>query len=284
MSHRLCLASEFRTFRAKPAKYHDWFSVSVSFIFISCLGYKELFDAAGEKKPGAKSHVNVWDCKSPDLFVRDMAKTRTCRFVTAVIFLLLGIALIFLSIFALPAIRDHYMHKEVRSNVILQQGSEAFKEWKSPTTPVYYIFTVYHVMNADDVISSEAKPNVTEKGPYYYREVKVKSDIWFNENDTVLQYRMNTSYVFERSLTPSHLDPDTDLVTNLNVPFMAVLEQCIKGELNKAEQVILMVEAKNPEVFKTQSVTKLLFGYEDDLTKALNKAGKLPSSQFALFV
>ena len=51
----------------------------------------------------------------------------------------------------------------------MEEGSEEFKEWKDPTAPVYYLFTVFNVTNAEDVVNGTAKPNVSEKGPYYYR-------------------------------------------------------------------------------------------------------------------
>ena len=40
-----------------------------------------------------------------------MAKKRTCRFATAIVFLVLGLALIFLALFLLPVIRDDYKNK-----------------------------------------------------------------------------------------------------------------------------------------------------------------------------
>ena len=66
--------------------------------------------------------------------------------------------------------------------------------------------------------------------------------------------------------------------------FQAVVEQCIRGELSILEQIVLMIKARGPEVFKTLSVTEMLFGYEDDLTTTLYEADKLPSAKFALFV
>ena len=48
----------------------------------------------------------------------------------------------------------------------------------------------------------------------------MKSEIWFNEDSTVMEYKMNTSYEFDRNQTASDLDPNSDKITNLNIPFM----------------------------------------------------------------
>ena len=59
--------------------------------------------------------------------------------------------------------------QSLHSDAVLKEGSVAFKEWKSPGSAVYYVISVYNVTNADNVMNTKAKPNVTELGPYYYR-------------------------------------------------------------------------------------------------------------------
>ena len=55
---------------------------------------------------------------------------------------------------------------------------------------------------------------------YCCRDVRVKTNITFSDNQTVLQYKLHSFYMFDREKTDESLDPDQDNITTLNIPFL----------------------------------------------------------------
>ena len=92
----------------------------------------------------------------------------------------------------------------------------------SKDVTVYATHYVYHVTNPYDVMHNAAWPIFQEKGPYTYIEIEPKpqeSISWF-PNGTV-QYKYNTSYIFEPSLSLGNLESDP--VTILDLGFLLAL-------------------------------------------------------------
>ena len=94
-------------------------------------------------------------------------------------------------------------------------GSEAYPLWQHPPIPIYMQVWVFDCTNSDDVIAG-AKPNVTQRGPYTYREERVKVGITFNRNATVT-YRQVKTYHFVREKSVGW---DNETFTTINIPYM----------------------------------------------------------------
>jgi hypothetical protein len=54
--------------------------------------------------------------------------------------------------------------------VELKEGSETFKNWKSPSSQVYMQYFMFNLTNPSDV-QNGSKPSVKQVGPYSYRFV-----------------------------------------------------------------------------------------------------------------
>ena len=54
-------------------------------------------------------------------------------------------------------------------------NEDTWKTWMEPTSqqPIHMKFTFFNVENADEVVANIAKPRVTEKGAFAYREVNI---------------------------------------------------------------------------------------------------------------
>ena len=54
-------------------------------------------------------------------------------------------------------------------------NEDTWKTWMEPTSqqPIHMKFTFFNVENADEVVANIAKPRVTEKGAFAYREVQI---------------------------------------------------------------------------------------------------------------
>ena len=66
-------------------------------------------------------------------------------------------------------------HHQVHSYLTLSpNNTDTWEAWLEPTEqqPLFMKFTFFNVDNAEQIISDNAKPQVSEKGAFAYREVK----------------------------------------------------------------------------------------------------------------
>lgn len=61
----------------------------------------------------------------------------------------------------------------------LTEGKKIFANWKNPPPPIYLQFFFFNVTNPDAFVKGEAKPHVTQMGPYTYRY----DTPWHHENN-----------------------------------------------------------------------------------------------------
>ena len=61
---------------------------------------------------------------------------------------------------------------------------------------------------------------------HYSRESRVKSNLTWNENETVVHYDLNVTYTFEPSMSSG--DPKHDKIYTLNIPFYVSLFVSLK--------------------------------------------------------
>jgi hypothetical protein len=94
-----------------------------------------------------------------------------------------------------------------------------------------FLFRFFTVTNPDEVTKNGAKPNLTEVGPYAYKEVRRKEDIFEVDNDKI-QFGQYYEYHFDKAETDAsncvnstgHSDcNDTDEIKVLNGALMAVV-------------------------------------------------------------
>ena len=70
-----------------------------------------------------------------------------------------------------------------------ESNEDTWKAWIEPTSqqPLFMKFTFFNVENAEDIVASNAKPRVTEKGAFAYREVRICSEFFKNFNIMAIQ-------------------------------------------------------------------------------------------------
>ncbi|CAG5114483.1 unnamed protein product, partial [Candidula unifasciata] len=136
---------------------------------------------------------------------------------------------------------------------------ELYEIWQDIPVPVYMQFYFFHVHNVQEVKAGH-KPSVTQRGPYTYRERRVKYNIVWNSNGTVT-YRQNRTFYFVPEMS---VGKETDLITTIN-PLMATLAQGFQWFPSSIKSVISMVLAlmTDESMFTTRPIVELLWGYED---------------------
>ncbi|XP_037672711.1 scavenger receptor class B member 1 isoform X2 [Choloepus didactylus] len=173
------------------------------------------------------------------------------------------------------------IRQQVLKNVRIDPSSLSFSMWKEIPVPFYLSAYFFDVINPNEILKGE-KPQVRERGPYVYREFRHKSNITFNDNDTVsfLEYR---SFQFDPARSRG-LESDYIIMPNILVLGAAMMMENKPFALKLL--LTMTLSSLGERAFMNRTVGEIMWGYEDPLVNLINKylPGTLPfSSKFGLF-
>ncbi|XP_060937451.1 lysosome membrane protein 2-like isoform X2 [Limanda limanda] len=171
-----------------------------------------------------------------------------------------GLLITGIGLFVLQTFRT-VVENRLKKELILVEGSRVFESWKSPPPPVYMEFFFFNVTNVDEFLKG-AQPEVTQVGPYTYREYRYKDNVNMVENGTMVSAYNTKSFVFLRERSVG--DPAVDNITTVDIPAWAVMNKAMVS-FWKATMANAMMTAVRSGFFTTRTVDELLWGYEDPL-------------------
>ncbi|XP_070371955.1 scavenger receptor class B member 1 isoform X2 [Equus asinus] len=156
--------------------------------------------------------------------------------------------------------------RTVTSNVRIDPSSLSFDMWKQIPVPFYLSVYFFHVLNPNEVLQG-GKPQVQERGPYVYREFRHKSNITFNDNDTVsfLEYR---SFQFQPHKSRG-LESDYIVIPNILVMSAAMMME--DRPMSLKLMMTLAFTTLGERAFMNRTVGEIMWGYEDPLMNLINK-------------
>uniref|UniRef100_A0A4W4FFP9 Scavenger receptor class B, member 2c n=1 Tax=Electrophorus electricus TaxID=8005 RepID=A0A4W4FFP9_ELEEL len=190
----------------------------------------------------------------------------------SILILIVGIAV------ALAHVFQSVLYNRIKSEVVLENGTEAFAIWQDPPPPVYMEFYFFNLTNPAEVMSGE-RPAVIEVGPYTYREYRPMERVIFMANGTKVAAVNPRTYVFEPSRSRGLED---DLIRTANIPAVAVMEK-FKGHSIISRFIADLMKSKGIGLFAMRTVSELLWGYEDPLLKDLHVVDPSLDPYFGLF-
>ncbi|CAN9504526.1 unnamed protein product [Ophioblennius macclurei] len=160
------------------------------------------------------------------------------------------------------------MHNRLKKEIVLVEGSRVFQSWKSPPPPVYMEYFFFNVTNAQEFLMG-AKPEVSQIGPYTYREYRYKDNVSMVNGDKMVSAYNTKSFVFLRDKSVG--DPAVDSITTVNIPVWAVMNKA-KVSFWKASMASILITSVGSGLLTTRTVDELLWGYEDPLLKRVAAA------------
>lgn len=176
----------------------------------------------------------------------------------------------------LPLALHDYINQTIRKtidrNVVIKPGSQIYDEWKKPTVPVYLQIRTFNILNHLEVKQGKP-PFVVEKGPYSYKETKVKVNIsWGND---IVTYNEVSTYVFDPETSCETCDPNKDKFITFNIPLIAIT-QLIKNlslpdYFDWKEVFSSFLEDIKDDVFINKTVNETVWGYDDPLFEIYNR-------------
>uniref|UniRef100_A0A0B7ADR5 Lysosome membrane protein 2 n=1 Tax=Arion vulgaris TaxID=1028688 RepID=A0A0B7ADR5_9EUPU len=198
------------------------------------------------------------------------------KFVALVVFGSLGVILLVLGC-VLIHVFTKMIHNGVEDNIALKNGSQSYKRWADPSSPIYFQVWMFDVVNSAEVLQGD-KPVLIQKGPYTYREVRHKFDISYNKSGT-LSYREEISYFFQPDMS---VGSENDTFVSVNLPMLTVVE-LLRWEPKWLKEVIEIVFVGFGEkVFQKYTVHDLMWGYPDKILAEVNKWAKDHKHNFSV--
>ncbi|XP_048021392.1 lysosome membrane protein 2 [Megalobrama amblycephala] len=193
-----------------------------------------------------------------------MRKGSCCMFTSGILGALLlvtGVALFVSGVF------QTLIHNKLKREITLTEGSKVFATWKNPPPPVFMEFFFFNVTNPDAFLKGEAKPHLTEMGPYTYREYRPKHNVSFVDNGTKVAAYTPKFFVFVREKSVG--DPSVDMVTTLNIPAVAVMDRLKGAGFWVSSGISIYMGSIGTTMFMTRTVNELLWGFKDPLLTRL---------------
>ncbi|XDC63861.1 hypothetical protein R6Z07M_015043 [Ovis aries] len=151
-------------------------------------------------------------------------------------------------------------------NVRIDPNSLSFNMWKEIPVPFYLSVYFFNIVNPEEIIQGQ-KPQVQERGPYVYREFRHKSNITFNNNDTVsfLEYR---SYQFQPDKSRGQ-ESDYIVMPNILVLSASMMMENRPGFLKL--MMTFVFSTLGQRAFMNRTVGEIMWGYDDPLIHLINQ-------------
>uniref|UniRef100_A0A8C0RGZ6 Platelet glycoprotein 4 n=2 Tax=Canis lupus familiaris TaxID=9615 RepID=A0A8C0RGZ6_CANLF len=144
-----------------------------------------------------------------------MGCDRNCGLIAGAV---IGAVLALLGGILMP-VGDMLIEKTIKKEVVLEEGTIAFKNWVKTGTEVYRQFWIFDVQNAQEVVANSSKIKVKQRGPYTYRvRYLAKENITHDTENHLVSFVQPNGAIFEPSLSVGTED-DTMTVLNLAVAY-----------------------------------------------------------------
>lgn len=184
-----------------------------------------------------------------------MVCDRNCGLITGAV---IGAVLAVLGGILIP-VGDMLIEKKVKKEVVLEEGTIAFKNWVETGTEVYRQFWIFDVQNPEEVAVNSSKIKVKQRGPYTYRvRYLAKKNITQDPETHTVSFLQPKGAIFEPSLS---VGTENDTFTVLNLAVAAAPHLYPSAFI----QLILNVFIKRSKssMFQKRTLKELLWGYTD---------------------
>lgn len=150
---------------------------------------------------------------------------------------------------------------QVEKQMQLKEGSETLDKWSNVRVPIYMSFHLFNITNPAE-FGNGSKAEVSQVGPYVYREYRRKEIQGFNRPENTVQYFDRKSFVFEPFLSSGK---EEDLVNVLNIPVVAIASMTRKNLPEVAAPLIMpivdaMMRKYDETLAMKRQVREMLFG------------------------
>ncbi|KAK4881445.1 hypothetical protein RN001_004764, partial [Aquatica leii] len=139
--------------------------------------------------------------------------------------------------------------------------------WKEPPFNILIKVYLFNVTNSNEFLEGTEKLNLSEVGPYVYREELYNDNVTFNDNGTITFIpKRRLTFVPELSVG----DPFIDSLLLPNVPLLGITASLIDQSMFVQIGVSSISAYLGAEAFMNLTINDYLYGYDDSLVTLAN--------------
>ncbi|KAF5307094.1 hypothetical protein FQR65_LT07153 [Abscondita terminalis] len=142
--------------------------------------------------------------------------------------------------------------------------TKVYRAWQKPADPIIMNMYFFNWTNPEDIDNPNVKPKFIQVGPYRYKHTKEKTEIVWNDNQTIT-YTYLKYFYFDEENSPNH---HSDMITTINAVPLTVAH--IANDWHLVPQLVISSPIRKAEVYVIKNVSELLFGYEDSVLSVVN--------------
>ncbi|CAH1128658.1 unnamed protein product [Ceutorhynchus assimilis] len=157
----------------------------------------------------------------------------------------------------------------VKLFLTLSDGSIFYKLWSAPPYVIYLKIYAFNITNSKEFMAGKEKMNVSQIGPYVYREILTNENATFNYEDGTVTYNPHREIIFapEKSVG----DPKDAFMMTTNIPLVGLQSyiQDMSFFTNLGFATVARTLGSKP--IMNISVHEYMWGYHDPLINYANK-------------
>ncbi|XP_018561595.1 scavenger receptor class B member 1-like [Anoplophora glabripennis] len=150
----------------------------------------------------------------------------------------------------------------------LSPGTVFFNLWSAPPYDVVMKLYIFNFTNVDKFLSGEEKMNVTQVGPYSYKEILTNNNATFGDDGTVT-YSPRRDFIVDPENSVG--DPNLDRVIVPNIPLLGIQSYLADSSFLTSMGFSAVAASLGSEPVLDLTVDEFLWGYEDKLVTVANQ-------------
>ncbi|XP_050297215.1 scavenger receptor class B member 1-like [Anthonomus grandis grandis] len=153
----------------------------------------------------------------------------------------------------------------VKMILTLSDGSLFYKLWSAPPFNIYLKIYIFNITNSKEFLAGKEKMNLTQLGPYIYREILTNQNATFNDSDGTVTYSPHREIVFDPD--KSVRDPKKDHIMTTNLPLVGLQAYLNDASIFTNLAYSTVTRSLGSEPIMNVTVEQYLWGYKDPLIK-----------------
>lgn len=201
----------------------------------------------------------------------DKRKRWLSRLAIARICFVSGVLCLVIALFygiGLPKIVD----KKIKDGVVVCSAGDAAKDKYldmygdcDDCTPYYYTLRMFNATNAEAHLTTNAKLQLQEVGPYSYRRRQIRLNVTFNDDYSVITYKQYTYHTYEASQSCDGC-AESDLVTAFDASYFRV----IAAAGGETKYLIRLAKGSFASTWNTSEIMSSIAQYGEQMMRWVN--------------
>lgn len=153
----------------------------------------------------------------------------------------------------------------IRMVLNLSEGSLFFGLWSAPPYEIFLKIYPFNITNPEEFLSGKEKMNVTQMGPYVYREILTNNNATFNDTEGTVTYSPHREIVFDEERSVGN--PRVDYMITTNIALVGLQAYLSDSSIITNFGFATAARSMGVEPIMNKTIDEYLWGYTDKLIK-----------------